>query len=75
MMRNPLRPAENDRRCPQIGGGCCLRLTGGTPGGGWETEVQLNFVWSARSTGVELAGTLAEIPRRVLANEFSSINP
>ena len=26
-------------------------------------------------TGVELAGTLAEISRRVLANEFQSIDP
>jgi NADH:ubiquinone reductase (H+-translocating) len=39
-------------------------------------QVQLNFVVvGGGPTGVELAGTLAEIARRVLANEFRSIDP
>jgi NADH dehydrogenase len=39
-------------------------------------QVQLNFVVvGGGPTGVELAGTLAEIARRALANEFSSIDP
>ena len=39
-------------------------------------EVQLNFVVvGGGPTGVELAGTLAEISRQVLANEFRSIDP
>lgn len=39
-------------------------------------EVQLNFiVIGGGPTGVELAGTLAEISRQVLANEFRSIDP
>jgi NADH:ubiquinone reductase (H+-translocating) len=39
-------------------------------------QVQLNFVIvGGGPTGVELAGTLAEISRRVLANEFVSIDP
>jgi len=39
-------------------------------------HVQLNFVVvGGGPTGVELAGTLAEIARRVLANEFRSIDP
>jgi NADH:quinone reductase (non-electrogenic) len=39
-------------------------------------QVQLNFVVvGAGPTGVELAGTLAEISRQVLANEFRSIDP
>ena len=39
-------------------------------------QVQLNFVVAGGGpTGVELAGTLAEIARRALANEFSSIDP
>jgi NADH dehydrogenase len=38
--------------------------------------VQLNFiVVGGGPTGVELAGTLAEIARQVLANEFHSIDP
>jgi len=38
--------------------------------------MQLNFVVVGRGpTGVELAGTLAEIASRVLANEFRSIDP
>ncbi len=38
--------------------------------------LQLNFVVvGGGPTGVELAGTLAEISRRVLANEFRSIDP
>ena len=38
--------------------------------------VQLNFVVvGGGPTGVELAGTLAEISRQVLANEFHSIDP
>src|SRR6478752_10555465 len=41
-----------------------------------EDEVQLNFVVvGGGPTGVELAGTLAEIARRALANEFRSIDP
>src|SRR6266852_1054254 len=41
-----------------------------------EEQVQLNFVVvGGGPTGVELAGTLAEIARRVLANEFRSIDP
>jgi NADH:ubiquinone reductase (H+-translocating) len=40
------------------------------------TQVQLNFVIvGGGPTGVELAGTLAEIARRALANEFNSIDP
>jgi len=39
-------------------------------------HVQLNFVVvGGGPTGVELAGTLAEIARQVLANEFHSIDP
>ena len=39
-------------------------------------QVQLNFIIvGGGPTGVELAGTLAEISRRVLANEFLSIDP
>ena len=39
-------------------------------------QVQLNFiVIGGGPTGVELAGTLAEISRQVLANEFRSIDP
>jgi NADH dehydrogenase len=39
-------------------------------------HVQLNFVVvGGGPTGVELAGTLAEISRQVLANEFRSIDP
>jgi len=39
-------------------------------------QVQLNFVVvGGGPTGVELAGTLAEISRQVLANEFHSIDP
>lgn len=42
-------------------------------GGG---QAQLNFVIvGGGPTGVELAGTLAEIARRALASEFLSINP
>ncbi|MGA8150475.1 MAG: NAD(P)/FAD-dependent oxidoreductase [Terriglobales bacterium] len=41
-----------------------------------EGHVQLNFVIvGGGPTGVELAGTLAEISRQVLANEFASIDP
>jgi len=41
-----------------------------------EGEVDLNFVIvGGGPTGVELAGTLAEISRQVLANEFQSIDP
>jgi NADH dehydrogenase len=41
-----------------------------------EDELPLNFVVvGGGPTGVELAGTLAEIARRVLANEFRSIDP
>jgi NADH dehydrogenase len=41
-----------------------------------EGHVQLNFVIvGGGPTGVELAGTLAEIARRALANEFHSIDP
>ena len=41
-----------------------------------EEELPLNFVVvGGGPTGVELAGTLAEIARRVLANEFRSIDP
>jgi len=41
-----------------------------------EGQVQLNFVIvGGGPTGVELAGTLAEISRQVLANEFASIDP
>lgn len=41
-----------------------------------EGHVPLNFVIvGAGPTGVELAGTLAEISRAVLANEFRSIDP
>ncbi len=40
------------------------------------TQRELNFVVvGAGPTGVELAGTLAEIARHVLANEFRSIDP
>ena len=39
-------------------------------------QTQLNFVVvGGGPTGVELAGTLAEISRRVLANEFRTIDP
>src|SRR3977135_3851631 len=39
-------------------------------------QIKLNFVVvGGGPTGVELAGTLAEISRRVLANEFRSIDP
>jgi NADH dehydrogenase len=39
-------------------------------------QVQLNFVVvGGGPTGVELAGTLAEISRQVLANEFRTIDP
>ena len=39
-------------------------------------QVQLNFVVvGGGPTGVELAGTLADISRQVLANEFHSIDP
>ena len=41
-----------------------------------EGEVRLNFVIvGGGPTGVELAGTLAEISRRVLADEFRTIDP
>jgi NADH:quinone reductase (non-electrogenic) len=41
-----------------------------------EGHVRLNFVVvGGGPTGVELAGTLAEISRQVLANEFRSIDP
>src|SRR5450631_492632 len=41
-----------------------------------KTEAPLNFlVVGGGPTGVELAGTLAEISRHVLANEFHSIDP
>jgi NADH:ubiquinone reductase (H+-translocating) len=41
-----------------------------------ETKAQLNFVVvGGGPTGVELAGTLAEISRHVLAHEFRSIDP
>jgi NADH:ubiquinone reductase (H+-translocating) len=41
-----------------------------------ETASQLNFVVvGGGPTGVELAGTLAEISRHALANEFRSIDP
>src|SRR5256886_14648743 len=41
-----------------------------------EEKLPLNFVVvGGGPTGVELAGTLAEIARRVLANEFRSIDP
>lgn len=41
-----------------------------------EEHLALNFVVvGGGPTGVELAGTLAEISRRVLANEFRSIDP
>ena len=41
-----------------------------------EGQMQLNFVIvGGGPTGVELAGTLAEISRQVLANEFLSIDP
>jgi NADH dehydrogenase len=43
---------------------------------GGEGQVQLNFVVvGGGPTGVELAGTLAEIARRVLADEFHAIDP
>ena len=43
---------------------------------GNKQQVQLNFVVvGGGPTGVELAGTLAEISRQVLANEFRSIDP
>ena len=43
---------------------------------GGQEQVQLNFVVvGGGPTGVELAGTLAEIARRALANEFRSIDP
>jgi NADH:quinone reductase (non-electrogenic) len=39
-------------------------------------QIQLNFVVvGGGPTGVELAGTLAEISRQVLANEFRTIDP
>ena len=39
-------------------------------------QIQLNFVVvGGGPTGVELAGTLAEIARRALANEFHTIDP
>ncbi len=41
-----------------------------------EGQTQINFVVvGAGPTGVELAGTLAEIARKVLANEFRAIDP
>src|ERR1700686_3477368 len=41
-----------------------------------ESEAQLNFVVvGAGPTGVELAGTLAEISRHALAREFRAIDP
>src|ERR1700730_18547770 len=41
-----------------------------------EQQIKLNFVVvGGGPTGVELAGTLAEIARRVLPNEFRSIDP
>ena len=41
-----------------------------------EGQVQLNFVVvGGGPTGVELAGTLAEIARRALTNEFRTIDP
>src|SRR6516162_251653 len=41
-----------------------------------EGQVPLNFVVvGGGPTGVELAGTLAEISRKVLSNEFHSIDP
>jgi len=41
-----------------------------------EGQAQINFVIvGGGPTGVELAGTLAEISRQVLANEFRSIDP
>src|SRR6202790_1879329 len=41
-----------------------------------EGQVQLNFVIvGGGPTGVELAGTLSEIARRALADEFNSIDP
>lgn len=41
-----------------------------------EGQVQLNFVIvGGGPTGVELAGTLAEIARRVLSDEFHAIDP
>jgi NADH dehydrogenase len=41
-----------------------------------EGQIQLNFVViGGGPTGVELAGTLAEISRLVLAHEFASIDP
>ena len=43
---------------------------------GGEGKIALNFVViGAGPTGVELAGTLAEISRRALAHEFHSIDP
>jgi len=43
---------------------------------GGKEQVQLNFVVvGGGPTGVELAGTLAEIARRALANEFRGIDP
>ncbi len=43
---------------------------------GGKEQVQLNFVVvGGGPTGVELAGTLAEIARRALAHEFRSIDP
>jgi NADH dehydrogenase len=43
---------------------------------GGEGQVPLNFVViGGGPTGVELAGTLAEIARKVLASEFHSIDP
>jgi NADH dehydrogenase len=43
---------------------------------GGKEQVQLNFVVvGGGPTGVELAGTLAEIARQVLAKEFHSIDP
>jgi len=43
---------------------------------GGEGQIPLNFVViGAGPTGVELAGTLAEISRRALAHEFHSIDP
>ena len=61
------------------GGGCCSHsnwrsarpLSEAT-----KSRSQLNFVVvGGGPTGVELAGTLAEIARQVLANEFHSIDP
>src|SRR5207302_1583142 len=49
---------------------------GEIPSASGEDELPLNFVVvGGGPTGVELAGTLAEIAHRVLANEFRSIDP